>query len=345
MKSSITVLVTFASFVLASFACTNEEDLGSHSGSSGGQNAPASLVAACGEWRDASIARGQRCSSAADDFVTDDFDAYCARILNAPGTQIDLQRLATCAEKTRGLACDVSTETVKECDVLRDAKGTLPNGAPCGTGLQCQSGSCARATVGPGVMKCGTCQSPAAVGESCAELRCSAEAMCSQSGDATPICKAAVPVGTACSTSEFCERGAYCDTAGTHTCRTNPRENEICTRTTGAVSCAGELNCIGGVCRPARALGETCANDSECDRYLACSTTTQKCVSARVGLGATCGVAPKASCDRGLTCFENKCVQPLAPGAACREGGIDCAPFYYCGPSVTCEPIDPSVCK
>lgn len=344
MKRLTNPLTTIACLALAAVACTNEEDLGSRSGS---PNAPASLIAACGEYRSAELARSQRCSSVLDDAAyLDGYDTLCARALSAPGTQPDPQRLTTCAEKIRALACDVPLSTVKECDVLESAKGTLPDGAPCVIGLQCASGSCdGRMEVVS--MKCGTCQPTAAIGESCIEKQCSAGAMCRQIGDATASCEEPLPVGAAC--TDFCERNAYCDFSGTNTCRPNPRENESCTVTTTTSSrtlnCAGELQCIGGVCKPPRALDEACATDDECDRGLACSTTTKTCVSTRVGLGGACGEATKASCARGLYCFENQCVEPLAPGAACKEGGIACAPFHYCGPSVTCEPIDPSVCK
>ena len=350
MKRPIHFFAALACLVPAAVACTSEADLGSRSGTSGGQNTPASLVAACGEWRSATVARGQRCSVVLDDQAyLDGFDALCARVLSAPGAQADLQRFAACAEKVRALACDVSTDTVKECDVLRSAKGTLPDGSPCAIGLQCASGSCADGRVDITRMKCGTCQPTAAVGESCAAKRCADDAICSQSGDAPPICKPALAVGTACSTGDYCGREGYCDFSGTETCRANPRENEICATTTGTTSstlnCAGELRCIGDVCKPARALGDACTEDSECDRGLACSSTTGKCVSTRVGLGGACGAEAKTSCDRGFVCFEERCVEPLAPGAACKEGGIACAPFHYCGPSVTCEPIDPNACK
>ena len=118
-----------------------------------------------------------------------------------------------------------------------------------------------------------------------------------------------------CRTSVDCDAGQRCF-AGE--CMGLPGAGQSCTD-----ACAGELRCVHGECAPAKADGEACAVDEECQRGGRC--VDERC--ARVlGPGEQC--AADDLCALGTSCVDGRCrplpdVDEICVDEACLRG--ECA--------------------
>jgi hypothetical protein len=338
LSSAVLVLVVSA-------GCTNEEDLGSRNGGPGGNASPAELVAACAKFRTAfTVDRKAKCLDV--DEVGDGFDEFCARLLSAPGTKTDVNQVTTCAEKLSAIPCDQSDQDIPECvAAFQEAKGTLPDGSPCVLGAQCASGSCSGGGLDPDDFSCGTCRPPAQVGEPCDPDRCTSDATCVSTNGSAGTCEALVNDGESCAEKYYCRRESSCDQT-TKTCTRDPGEGGACGTGGLSTNCAASLNCIDNVCSMPRVAGEACSETDNCVRGLFCDSATKVCTEKTViSVGDPCTSPETEKCEEGAYCERGKCTRFLAPGASCVKGGIACTVYHYCGPSSTCVPIDPAVCK
>jgi hypothetical protein len=178
------------------------------------------------------------------------------------------------------------------------APGEILDGAPCLANAQCASGNC---NLGPHVV-CGTCGTPAGIGESCDGRSCMRELICQ--GD-PPVCVQPQPLGGPCDKNTPCAIGGSC---------------------VGAMpgqlgNCQAAVTTQGAPCDPTRALTPGC----ERAKQLYCNATTQTCepiVYASAGQpcgdvnGATVDCADAGGCYP-TTAKTGTCLAAAAEGAAC----------------------------
>ncbi len=219
-----------------------------------------------------------------------------------------------------------------------------------------------------------TCDTPAAIGESCESRGCAAGASCvvrspvSESrcvavgtalGECRDpsdprgacdaplscrqvntrfICVTQTPVGMTCTSESFCTGLAVCapDAARQLLCTAAGSENTPCDATTGQIyPCATGLRCVSGACRRTRPSGEACADESECEAGLTC--VDNRCAAPPTGRCTSRGDA----CPDGQRCFNRSCVPAIAAGQTCT--GATCAGGYACPSDVgRCEVSPPS---
>lgn len=273
---------------------------------------------ACAAYRAASDALAARCRDGSHVAKPPTFDAYCARLVAAPGSGLSAASMQSCADKLATLACD---ETVDDECGLRSARGKLPDGSSCGADSQCASGECI-SSLGPmhGFAfddvrdGCGKCATPAKVGESCSFA----------------------PFDT-CAAGAVCDRDAKC--VGLAPEVGLPHAGAPCQR-----FCAGSLRCIDETCQLGVLSGAACPTGSECARGLACRDgVCQDPTLTPLPLGASCGKG--GACGRDAHCSRtNVCVPRIAPGAACDVYDTPCTAYHTCLYGV-CTLIDPGACK
>jgi hypothetical protein len=246
--------------------------------------------------------------------------------LNAPGVGVTGSQLGDCVAAYKSLTCDdLSGESAqpKACDF----RGTIANGAACGTDLQCASGSCYKGEA----LGCGTCKARAALGGDCSAASCENALFCS-AGKCTAYAKR----GAACSNAA--DGGARCEGRSTCVagkCAAPLAENADCDLKSGSGGCdsVAFLQCVptgapdttAGKCTKLTlaATGEPCGLIS--DKYVACGGATY----CKGGSGATpgkCAARPKESedCTDSRTCL---------PPASCNST------------TKKCEIVDPATCK
>lgn len=261
------------------------------------------------ERRDAYCGYLVRCGAIST--VADCREAFERTAIDSPSlaAAIDADKVAyddgaaeACIDAYGSLSCDTTAQpddAFAACDAV--FTGTLANGAACGFDLECESSRCAAPDC-PGACCTGTC-APAAplpsIGEPCTSL-CAGDAYC----DVDSICRAALPIGAACTENTLCVRQAYCE-AGT--CTQLPHSGDLC-----ASGCAevGSL-CIDGRCRDAGMPGDPCSSDAACSRYYWCDFTNHCAELPALGMPCTGACAGGAYCDAML------CVAQKSDGADC----------------------------
>lgn len=226
------------------------------------------IAAACVDLAHASCARWQRCDprTLEDSFATLQrcrltVLASCVADRAFEESGFSAPSLSNCAQEISVSACG---ETWPACD----RRGALPDGAPCTSFIQCQSGHCSSAS-------CGTCEPPPkklGLGATCNDIgdceddltcgfgtcvkRAGLAEHCSMTGGASvaPECVTGarcdhvdftcqrayhIAVGAPCGHPQDCRSGAVC--AGT--CVLPPLLGETCTD-----ACDTPLQCVSGVC-------------------------------------------------------------------------------------------------
>jgi hypothetical protein len=237
----------------------------------------------------------------------------CLATFKLDGITVTANDVGGCADAYGGVFCTdlFDNEPPAACQF----KGSKDDGAACSSKVQCKNADCqVSAAGGP----CGTCQTPAAEGASCAGADCAS--------------------------------GLVCDS--NMKCVKRPGKGEACGM---GVSCSGGLACVGGKCDTPLGEGAACSAgaDSGCDllKGLWCDVGTNKCTAIKISkVGEVCGfdMATKAlyACAAGSSCDSstNKCVANLADGAACTVGGT-----AQCQTPAECRDMkcttDPPVCK
>lgn len=229
----------------------------------------------------------------------------CARRYGADGAQVTAADVNRCANALKAVACDAYYDF--ECDVT---KGTRANNASCDVNAQCQSGNCSYDSVDGA--SCGRCGAPfekaarAGEGQSCAEALCASGLVCTGEDAESAKCVKAKDAGAACTLGE-CKTGLVC------------RDDK---------------------CQAPLADGAACTDSYTCELTSACSAG--KCTKlSYVKTGETCDDAHL--CEKG-SCVDDKCVAPIADGAACtEESTASCDEYAYCI-SGTCQ-MEAFVCK
>ncbi len=262
------------------------------------------------------------------------FEQVCENQIALPGSGVTVATLQACASALDASACQFPEGPPVACNF----HGSLPGGAPCNDGLQCQSGTCSGTALdGPGgqigPFTCGTCEPFAAVGQVCARgdfsAGCASDALClttqamQTAAEATYVCVALAQgdVGAACDgLSATCKTGLYC-AAQTGRCAklagagapcgvgARPRANPG--------GCAAPLACVGipgtATCGSG-AADAFCLSDDDCSPGLGCTPGPCSSTTARIGCSAsgTCAlvtwVAPGRACDGYRTrCLVGSC--------------------------------------
>jgi hypothetical protein len=181
--------------------------------------------------------------------------------------------------------------------------GTLPNGTPCGVGLQCQTGYC-KLTSGA---SCGVCATKSTAGNSCGQNSdCPSGYYCPKG--ANPVCTAYSTQGQACSADAgvFCQGQYYCDTT-TNNCQTpSTTVGSHCTLGNALICAAGAgLYCNGSTCQPF-GLSDP---GGQCGLVSLLPPTAVLC-----GDGGACGLTSQ---------YAGVCANPAADGTACAtDGGV-----------------------
>ncbi len=297
---------------------------------------------ACAAYRAASDALAARCRDGLHEAKPPTFDAYCARLVAAPGSGLSAPLMQNCADKLATLACDETTND--ECG-LRSARGKLPDGSSCGADSQCASGEC-RSSVGPmhgfaseaSDDRCGKCAPPGAPAPSCTgpSYTCPVDAFCEYNVSGSKCVRFAAE-GESCAAG-LCAPLLLCDPASER-CVRAPRAGAPCRN-----FCAGSLRCINDTCQLGVLAGGACPTGWECARGLACrGGTCEDLPLTPLPLGASCGKG--GACGRDAHCSRtNVCVPRIAPGAACDVYDTPCTAYHTCLYGV-CTLIDPGACK
>lgn len=172
-------------------------------------------------------------------------------------------------------------------------RGAAPEGAGCGLdieGFVCAPGTHCRLSV----TFCGTCETHAPLGGSCADGgRCAPEAQCLNG-----ICEARALPGQPCDVQNRCITGVTCVDGG---CvgRAWVGEGEACDQSR---VCGYHANCIGGRCRKGALLGQPCGPQTGCS-----SGVCQGGLCAALSpLGASCSTS--AACSSG-NCAAGACAR------------------------------------
>jgi hypothetical protein len=164
----------------------------------------------------------------------------------AKKTTYDPTAGGNCVARAAAGSCDVRTTSVSDdCpDVYVGTAqiGDLCDAAKCAPGLLCPvypALGC-QGCPGPPPSKC---VAPSGVGESCAQLStlCADGLVCNGG-----TCRERSLAGAACTQSDDCQTGLYCDTLKTKACQPKLGIGEHCSDLTWCVS--GE--CLNGVCTP-----------------------------------------------------------------------------------------------
>ena len=154
------------------------------------------------------------------------------------------------------------------------------------------------------------------------------------------VCVPIGVVGDECDINEACPTGSHCipNASGTKDfCMLDGQRDSICRAT--SPYCDTGLGCTSNVagqwvCEP------LIANNQACGFTLGCPDPN-RCV-AGPGAGNVCAIdgqvnglcLPGGTCNAGLLCVNNRCVQPDLPGASCTVGV--CATNSYCDINRTC---------
>jgi hypothetical protein len=312
--------------------------------SSSGSSATSRAADGCGQFFDEVFA-GHCATGAAPPAnerarVRTRFVELCQDAMTLPGSRMTPGELEACAAAQSATSCD-SIVSPPECHIT----GSLPAGAPCNTGWQCQSGSCSytmRSADGrpPVVSGCGTCTAAANIGQSCAESGCVQGSACAPSPNgAAPTCVAitAGDAGAHCDgMAALCKVSLYCDPAS-HTCTAGRRAGASCEDSS---HCKAGLACLGkpgaATCVAPAAAGGACQASDGCASGLACARG--RCAPVTwASAGQPCGGA--ARCLVGSCIFDpprgtehGRCPTVIADGQPCSSADTTstCDELSFC---------------
>jgi hypothetical protein len=256
------------------------------------------------------------------------FDTLCADALALPGAGITASTLESCVAAIKSGGCAVADQENGPCSFTT---GSLAAGSSCVTEAQCQSGTCTAGNEAPdgGTLLCGTCATPVAIGQSCANGQgCGPNAVCNYgTGTSSPTC-AAITFGTAgapCNESTTqCSAGLVCDVM-----------TQKCAAPGGAgAACDSDQACIAPlVCPPAAsgastcqspvAAGAACTDDADCASGLGCTQTTHQCAAVTwVSAGQPCSDTARClvgGCPSTGSTVGGTCPTVIADGQPCNE--------------------------
>ncbi len=348
-------------FVIGTVACSSTtEDTGSSDGKT-----------ACGQYFDGLSRQDSSClplgmpaSSLYKPVDKTTFEKQCVLDLAAPGTGWTPASLSECAAAMeKAHSCESKTAA------CATPAGSLADGAGCTKSAQCKGRLCritAASTTGKPTF-CGTCATVAAEGGDCkAAIDCDKALFCLAGKCAKP--PAALGEGSICAQTDSsgvvapslptlpCEAGLYCNTLviplpssstpSAPKCEKRPAKGERCTLT----ECQEGLRCSGGACvdpAEARDDGADCTGNGDCKSGY-CDRGNLQCKAVTlVGVGAPCTQGVR--CTEGLTCYgttdeASTCVERIAEGAACTNGGPPCTTNTVCRDG-KCQLNDAALCR
>ncbi|HVU49668.1 MAG TPA: hypothetical protein VHL80_03215, partial [Polyangia bacterium] len=263
----------------------------------------------------------------------------------APGSLRTPESLLACAEAWRTLPCDMfASGQFPPCAGIA---GSLPDGAPCSTAVQCAGRACGK---GSDMQhpSCGACATRVVSGGGCGDGgACQYDEECIN--DACMKLVTGVALGQPCDDTHVCALPNLCVRTGSGiatTCQPQPKLGDACS---GLIFCGdGSLCTAAGKCEAAPADGQPCKRDAAFDRYT-CATADvcdeaaaggPTCV-VRPGMGVACTPSPggeleQGSCASGLYCScpiagtGCTCVRRLQEGEACGAPGTLCVPGTSC---------------
>lgn len=264
--------------------------------------------------------------------------AFCPDRVLFAGSPLTNAAVQRCAAERRVARCE---ELLVGIEPACLSPGTLPAGAACQAGVQCESRSCTSATSGIGA---GICSALAAPGGACPTgTTCRSGEMCVE-GKCTPrkppgLDDSDPPVfgaGSPCINNANCELGLYCAfvaaTPGTGRCTALPTQLGPC----AATQVRGLDTPVGGACP----VGAYCGMDGQCH--------------VAPPVGKPCGPAlynGALHCAEGAVCnAAGSCEAWHAPGEACRGSsssfmGIELFPECDQTRSAGCFCLDETECK
>jgi hypothetical protein len=222
--------------------------------------------------------------------------------------------------------------------------GSLAMNQPCGSDIQCKSGSCGLTKPTGLPSYCGNCQDRAPEMGGCkVSTDCQPKMICQKYTDMVTmmemgICtKAPGNVGDPCLSNDNCNGPNHCDPTGK--CAPPVKKNDPCMARS---DCDFGLVCAGR-CTTPTGLNGTCTG-GDCDKDLACNPKTKLCAKVTYGAaGAMCDGVLNL-CTRG-TCSAGTCPTILADGAMCDPKSMSsiCDTFAVCVDG-TCVIPDPKKC-
>jgi hypothetical protein len=271
----------------------------------------------------------------------------------APGSLRTPESLLACAEAWRTLPCDMLA--AGQFPACAGIAGSLPDGAPCTTALQCAGRSCGK---GSDVQhpSCGACATRVVSGGGCGDGgACPFDEECI-SGTCKKVVTG-VALGQPCDVTTLCASPNQCRAASPGamtTCQPLPKLGDPCADT---IFCGdGSLCTAAKKCEAPPTDGQTCKRDAALNRYMCatadvCDETAAggpTCV-VRPGAGTPCTPSPggeleQGSCAPGLYCScpaagaGCTCIQRLQEGAACGAPGTLCVPGTSCVAG-TCQAV------
>lgn len=237
----------------------------------------------------------------------DALEPRASALFRANGATVTKRSLDACIVRTESAPCDEEIESLPECDF----KGTLPDGAPCTSGIVCASGSCLKGAAG-----CGVCAMRVGVNESCVNAACAPGLAC-----VAEQCMATSTVNGPCSTEHRCAGNLACLDG---TCVIPRGLDEPCSeafpKNTTEPPCDATRGLVCGVLTPGESL---------------------RCVALLASVGGSCSQTP--FCEVGV-CVHGTCVPLLSNGQTCVPGAeVGCAPPLECRDGV-CAGVDPTRC-
>jgi hypothetical protein len=269
----------------------------------------------------------------------------CPDLEFVSGSLRTVDTLLACAEAWNRFPCD--DLLAGKYPACAGIAGTLPDGAPCVSSLQCtgklcglrkdaqhpRCGACATAPAAPSAPACGTgdaCQT----GEECLEGQCVRHTQDRK-------------VGESCGGSVVCAVPNKCtSSSGHYTCQPLPKLGDACQ---SIIRCADSLCSAGHVCEAWPTAGMPCKRDAVlsrfmCDDAVACDESAAggpTCI-ARGSAGGACkttGSLEQSSCAVGLICGCSDGTGTCGAGTCVRrrqEGDTCGAPADLCVPGTKC---------
>ncbi len=245
--------------------------------------------------------------------------------LKAPGVSVTSAELSACLSAFESASCTDVLSSSSSASKACAFKGTLADGAACGSGFQCKSGSCRFLFLdAPGAAACGTCKATVALDGDCAAANCEPGLYCDGSK-----CKAFGKGGESCDGSKtLCGSGTACVNGK---CSFPLLENGDCTASRGAcdvmsgLTCAPNADLVTYKCTKLTlaSLNQDCGVVS--GKYVSCTGGTY-CAGATATTAGKCKATPKEPDD----CSEsNTCLTPAACNMVTKK----------------CEVFDPASCK
>jgi hypothetical protein len=265
-------------------------------------------------------------------------EGFCPSQLLFTGSPFTNEAVQRCAAERRVARCEELLVGVEPACL---SPGTLPAGAACEAGVQCESRGCVKGTpaVGPGVCAVlaaagGACPSGTVCrrGETCVEEKCTPRKPPGLDDLDPPVFGA----GSPCINNANCELGLYCAfvaaTPGTGRCTALPSQLGPC----AATQVRGLDTPIGYACP----VGAYCGMDVQCH--------------VAPPVGQPCGPAQfngALHCAEGAVCnAAGRCEAWHAPGESCRGSsptfmGIELFPECDQTRSTSCFCLDEATCK